>query len=57
MNLSQISTFLKKWANPGLFFIYFWSILTNITIFTTNLCEKMPIQYKGPGLEPTSFGT
>ena len=33
--------FLKKWANPGHFFIYFRSFQTNITIFTTNQCEKM----------------
>ena len=33
--------FKKKWANPGLFFVYFWSFETNIdTIFTTNQCEK-----------------
>ena len=34
--------FLKKWANPGLFFVYFRSFQTNITIFTTNICEKCP---------------
>ena len=33
--------FLKKWANPGLFFVYFRSFKTNNTIFTTNQCEKM----------------
>ena len=34
--------FSKKWANPGLFFIYFQSFQTNInTIFTINQCEKM----------------
>ena len=32
----------KKWANPGLFFVSFWSFQTNITIFTTNICEKCP---------------
>ena len=32
---------IKKWSNPGLFFIYFRSLQTNITIFTTNQCEKM----------------
>ena len=32
--------FLKKWANPGLFFVYFRSFQTNITIFT--ICEKCP---------------
>ena len=33
--------FFKKWANPGLFFVYFWSFQTNNTIFTANQCEKM----------------
>ena len=53
-----ISTFLflKKWANPGLFFVYFWSFQTNtITIFTTNTCEKMSIQYMVLEFEPTTF--
>ena len=31
-----------KWANPGLFFVYFRSFQTNNTIFTTNQCEKCP---------------
>ena len=34
--------FLKKWANSAHFFIYFWSFQTNITIFTTKICEKCP---------------
>ena len=33
---------VKKWANPGLFFVSFRSFWTNITIFTTNICEKCP---------------
>ena len=34
--------FLKKWANPGLFFICFRSFQTNInTDFITNQCENM----------------
>ena len=33
--------FVKKWANPGLFFIYFRSFQTNNTIFTTYQCDKM----------------
>ena len=49
--------FFKKWANLGLFFVYFRSFQTNITIFTTNICEKMSIQYTVPGFEPTTFGT
>ena len=31
-----------KWVNPGLFFVYFQSFHSNITIFTTNQCEKCP---------------
>ena len=31
-----------KWANPSLFFIYFRSLQTSNTIFTTNQCEKCP---------------
>ena len=38
-------------------FVYFWSFQTNISIFTTNICEKMSIQYTVPGFEPTTFGT
>ena len=35
------SYFFKKWANLGLFFVYFRYFQTNNTIFTTNQCEKM----------------
>ena len=49
--------FLKKWANPSLFFVYFRSFQTSITIFTTNICEKMSIQYMVLGFEPTTFRT
>ena len=31
---------VKKWANPGLFFVYFRSFQTNFTIFTMNKCEE-----------------
>ena len=38
-----ISSFFKKWANPGLFLVYFRSFQTNIiTIFRKNNCEKCP---------------
>ena len=47
--------FFFKWANLGLFFVYFRSFQTNITIFT--ICEKMSIQYTVLGFEPTTFGT
>ena len=44
-----------KWASPGLFFVYFRSFQSNNTIFTTNICEKMSIQYMVLGFEPTTF--
>ena len=31
-----------RWANPGLFFVYFWSFQTNNTIFTSNQYKKCP---------------
>ena len=48
---------MLKMANPGLFFVYFRSFQTNITIFTTNTCEKMSIQYTVPGIEPSLENT
>ena len=36
-----ISIFFKKWANHGLFFVYFQSFQTNNTIFITNQCQKL----------------
>ena len=30
-----------KWANPGLFLVYFLSFQSKNTIFSTNQCEKM----------------
>ena len=37
----NLMVFLKKCANPGLFFNSFWPFQTNNTIFTTNQREKM----------------
>ena len=39
--LRALSSFFKKCANPGLFFHLLPSFQTQITIFTTNNCEKM----------------
>ena len=51
---SEKEHFFKKGASPGLFLVYFWSYQTNIiTIFTTNVCEKISIQYTVPGFEPS----
>ena len=49
---------LKRWANPGLFY-HLFSVFSNKHHynFTTNVCEKMSIQYTVPGFEPTAFGT
>ena len=45
---SWLQLFLKKMANPGLFFIYFRLFKHEFTIFTTNKCEKcsFSIQYR-----------
>ena len=37
----QTETSFFKWANPGLFFIYFRSFQTNTIIFTANQRGKM----------------
>ena len=49
LNCTLFASFFKKWANPGLFFVYFRSFQINNTIFTTNQCEKMSIQYPALG--------
>ena len=55
-SLSKLLLF-KKWANPGLFFIYFRPSEETLQFFTTNKCEKISIQYTVPGFELTTFGT
>ena len=40
----------QKWANPGLFFIYF-------RLFYSKYMWKMSIQYTVPGFELMTFGT
>ena len=54
--LGHVHLFLKKWANPGLFFVYVRSLQKN-AIFKANQCEKinqMSIQFTAPGFEPTT---
>ena len=46
-----------KWANPGLFFVYFWSFQTNITNFCNKYMWKNVLQYTVLGFELTTFGT
>ena len=48
--------FLKKWANPSLFLFIFGLFKQTLQIFTTNICEKMSIQYTVPRFEPMAFG-
>ena len=48
---------IKKWAILGIFFGFFSSFQTSLTILTANICEKMSIQYMVPGFKPMTFGT
>ena len=49
--------FKKKWANPGLFFVYFRSFSNKQYNFLQQINVKnvMSIQYPVPRFEPTSF--
>ena len=49
--------YFKKWANPGLFSFIIGLFKQTLNFFTTNICEKMSIQYMVPGIEPMTFGT
>ena len=63
VSFSLLSSFQKQmffkenWANPGLFSFIFGLFKQTLQIFTTNICEKMSIQYTVPGFEPKTFGT
>ena len=48
--------YLKNGSSRPLFGL-FSSFQTNITFFTTNICEKMSIQYTVLGFEHTTFKT
>ena len=52
-----VPLFFFKMGQPRPLFHLFSSFQTHITIFTTNKCEKMSIQYTVLGFEPTTFGT
>ena len=44
-SFTYLCSYFFKLANPGLFFVYFRSLQTNInTIFTTNQCEQTSCQ-------------
>ena len=55
LNIYERLSGFFKWANPGLFFVYFGLFKQTLQIFTTNICEKMSIQYTVPGFEPMTF--
>ena len=40
--IANVQCFFKKWANPGLFFVYFRLFKQTLQFFTTNKCEKCP---------------
>ena len=52
----QIFNFFKT-GRPRPLLLLFSSFQTNITILTTNICEKISIQYMVLGFELTAFGT
>ena len=54
-SMNGTGVFLNKQGNPRPIFYLFSSFQTNITILTTNKCEKMSIQYTEPGFELTTF--
>ena len=55
---TRLYYYYKNRPTPASFLVYFWSFQTNIiTIFTTNICEKMSIHFTVPGFEPTAFIT
>ena len=54
-NQWPVSTLLFV-GHPRPLFNLFLYFQTNITIFTTNKCEKMSMQYMVMGYKPTTFG-
>ena len=53
------NTLFFKWANPGLFFVYFRSFQTNIKTILQQINVKnvKSIQYTAPGFKPTTSWT
>ena len=49
--------FFYKMGKPWPLFHLFSSFQTHITMFTTNKCEKMSVQYMVPGFELMTLGT
>ena len=50
----RLNSFLKKWANLGLFFVYF-CLFKQTLQFLQQKMWKMSIQYPAPGFELTTF--
>jgi len=48
--------FFKKWANLGLFFIYFFCLFKNTLKFLQQIPAKKSIQYRVSGFELITFG-
>ena len=48
-------SFFKKWANPGLFFVYLWTFQKINTNFTINQCEKCPSSIRRRDSNPRPF--
>ena len=48
----SFGSFLKRWVNPGLIFVYFRSFQTNNTTFTTYKCETCPSSIWRQDLNP-----
>ena len=58
MLISHSKKCLSNWPFTASFsLIFIVSLQTNITIFTTNKCENMFIQYSVLGFKPTTFRT
>ena len=54
--IANVNFFLKKWAIPGLFPIYFRLIKQTPQLYSKK-CENMSIQYTVLGFKPTTFRT
>ena len=54
--LCQDVILFLKWANPGLFFVYF-RLFKHTLQFLQQINVKMSIQYTVLGFELTTFGT
>ena len=56
LRVCKNNPFLKNGPTPASFPFIFCLFKQTLQIFTTNVCEKMSIQYTAPGFEPTTLG-